>query len=413
MPRNLKAVIMGLSFIAIIFIGFFPSQVIRAEENYWPGTSWASTTPEAQNLDSDYLEDMYDFILTNEIYIQSVLIVRNGYIVNEEYLYNSARIPGKEYFDPIDPYDQIRNNKTHAIWSCTKSVTSLLTGIAISEGFISNINEKFFDIFPDKWKPIYGDENKKNITIEHLLTLTAGLEWDEVTDGFSIWPAANYSLDYILNKTLVFEPGSTFEYSTGHVELLATIIQNKTGMLLSEFAQQYLFEPIGINNTQWEWDESAWEWGSGAVQNISHGGFGIFLTPQASARLGMLCLNNGTWNGTQIVPASFVTAATSAQVTEGLLTTDTEYGYLIWLYDNCYAFVGLFGQKIFIVPEYDIVVVFNSYLEALIEYQLKYLLDTYILAAILPPKGIPGFNLFLLLGIISVIMMLMAKKQRI
>ncbi|KKN45269.1 hypothetical protein LCGC14_0684760 [marine sediment metagenome] len=420
MSRNLKAIVIGMSFISMFFVGLFPYYVVaQTPAGTWPDPDWTVRTPKSQDMNSSVIEEMYDFIYDNQSDFQSVMIVRNGYIIDENFLYYFQRSSSEIFKSQIlDAYNQIRDDTKHAIWSCTKSVTSLLIGIAIEEGFIDNVDQTFFEIFPDKWKPSYGNETKKTISIEHLLTMTSGLNWSEPDDGFEDWPADGYTLDYILDKPLVHEPGTTFEYSTGHTELLSAIIQKRTGMKTSEFARQYLFEPIGIQASEWEWTEDAWQWGSGALTTISHGGFGIYMNPRAMARIGLLALNNGTWDDTQVVPEEWIDISSTSHVTEGLFAPGTEYGYLWWLSPEYYSASGLFGQRIIVIPEHDIVVVLTHEATAdILLPEIDVIVTNYIIKAVLPPStskpAIPGYNLFLVMGIISVVAILITKKQRI
>ncbi|MFX0001714.1 MAG: serine hydrolase domain-containing protein [Candidatus Hodarchaeota archaeon] len=372
---------------AILFVSFFPQKVVLANEAYYfaeDDDSWIVKTLEARGLDSNIIEEMYDYILDNEQVIQSILISRDGYLIQDEYLYAYERTGDNFYYNPYDDMllDQIHENRHH-VWSVTKSITSLLVGIAIDLGDLDNVTQKFFDIFPDKWKPIYQNETKKDITIEDLLTMTSGLSWNEAVDAFEIWPGTGYSLDYILNKTLVHDPGTTFTYSTGNTELLAAILQNRTGVKLANYAKQYLFDPIGVDENDIEWIEDTWEWGSGALTTISHGGFGIFAAPRALARIGELCLNNGNWNGTQVIPAEWIENATTTHsipigVGEGL-----EYGYLFWLDDDFYSAIGALGQQISIIPKLDTVVVITSELLDLASNTPTYLVKNYIIQAAL------------------------------
>ncbi len=377
----------NLVIIAIITISFLPQKIVLADEEYYfaeDDNSWIVETLEARGLDSGTIEEMYNYIFGDGQYIQSILISRDGYIIHDEYLYLCQRTGDNFYYNPADDFilDQIHESRHH-IWSMTKSVTSLLVGIAIERGDLNNVSQKFFDIFPDKWKPSYLNETKKNISIEDLLTMRSGLNWSEVVDAFEIWPETGYSLDYILNKSLVHEPSTTFEYSTGNTELLAAILQNKTGVKLADYAQQYLFEPIGIDENDMEWIEDTWEWGSGSLTTISHGGFGIFATPRALARIGELCLNNGNWNGTQVVSAEWIQNATTTHSIPIGVGEGSEYGYLFWLHEDYYSAVGALGQLIAIIPELDIVVVLTSELLNLASDTPNYLIENYIIPAAL------------------------------
>jgi len=403
MSRKTRAIILGFSIFGIIIIAMFSFPVTAyagVSCSYYPSDDWKTTTPEAQRMNSSVLEEMYQyiedlFIIDPTSQFQSILILRNGYIVDESYLYNGSRVDSDVYVAPYDgpPYDQIIYDRLHHIWSATKSITSLLVGIAIDKGYIESVDETFFDIFPDKWNSTFGNETlKKEITIEHLLTQTSGFKWDELVDGFILWPSTGYSLSYILSKPLDSVPGTKFNYNTANQELLAAILQNKTGMRLSEFARQYLFEPIGIEQTEWLWLESPWPWGSGDLAYISHGGFGIFMTPRAMARIGLLCLNEGKWKCSQVISEEWIETSIEPKVTEGIFDPTKDYGYLWWLDPNYYAASGFLGQRIIVIPKYDIVVIITAQIPDIVSPYFNILINDFIIKAVLPP--IPHEYLF-------------------
>jgi len=393
----------------IVFINLFSFYGIAQTENsYWPADDWITTTPEAQGMNSNLIDEMYDFISNYNLNIQSILVSRHGFIVNESYLYNGEVIEEQRFITSSSGITR-KNRTLHVLYSCTKSIVSLLIGIAIEKGYINGVNETFFGIFPDKWKPSYGDEMKKNITIEDLLTMRSGLQWNEVFDAFSNWWTENISLDYVLQKSLESPPGSDFEYSSGNVQLLSAIIQNKTGMKTSEFARQNLFTPIGIKDDEWEWDEISWEWGNATLPNISFGGWGLFMTPRVMARIGLLCLTNGNWNGTQVVPESYISSASTNHV------GSPEYGYLFWLKNgNYYYAAGYLGQYIIVIPEYDIVLAIFSESNYVDNYALDLIINNFIIKAIISSSNpqIPGYNLLIILGIVSIVIFSKIRRKK-
>lgn len=381
------------------------SSAAQAGDVYWPDDDWDVATPEAQQMNSTTLTEMYDFIKQYNLNFHSVLITRNGYIIDENYLYN-AEITGEQKFNTTSSYMIRKNGSLHILYSCTKSVISLLIGIAIEKGYITSVNETIYNIFPDKW--IYGD-SKKNINIEDLLTIRSGLQWDEGFDAFSNWWIYNISLDYVLKKPLVSLPGTDFEYSSGNVQLLSAVIQNKTGMKTSEFAHANLFSPIGIKAEEWEWDEIDWEWGTGALDKISFGGWGLFMSPRAMARLGILSLNIGNWNGTQIVNENWISTSTKNHV------GSPQYGYLFWLKNNEYYYAaGYMGQRLIVIPEYGIVIVLFSEIFD-IDYATELMINDYILKAIIPSSNrqISGFNSIFFVMVVSISTVLIIKKRKV
>ncbi|MFX1239110.1 MAG: serine hydrolase [Promethearchaeota archaeon] len=367
--QNKNKLYIGFSIIAsLLVLSCFPVTLVKADiEYYFPDDegddTWEEKSLEALGLDPDIIEDMYDYILDNQYYIQSILISREGYIIHDEYLENFVRRPVREYgWYPglLFGVEEVRGDR-HAMWSVTKSVTSLLTSIAIERGNLTSVNERFFDIFPDRWSTDLTNATEKlDITIEDILTMTTGLNWSEGDDALSAWPESGYSISYIINKSLVTEPGMNFTYNTGNTELLAAVLQNVTNTKLSDFAQQYLFDPIGVDPDDLEWDEDPWEWATPSLPNITHGGFGIYTTPRVMARIGELCLNNGTWNGTQVVSSEWIYNMTQEHATPVGLGEEAMYGYLWWLRPEYYSAVGLFGQQISIIPELNMVVAITS-----------------------------------------------------
>lgn len=372
--RNTKLVVLGLSVTAIIFLGLLPSQALAiARPQNWPSwDNWRETTPEAQGMDSGKIEDMYSFIEANQINIQSVLIIRNGYIVNEEYLYNSVRLDEKGYYWPdADPVWELKDGRLHQVWSVTKSVLSLLTGIAIEKGFF-NLDTKFFDVFPDKWDSAkYGDpvylDAKRDITVENLLLQNVGLQWNEFDPVTSAeWGSTGFSLDYYLTKPMEYLPGTddplAWTYSSGNAEMLSVLLANKTGMTPAQFARRYLFRPLKIRDNEWDWMYGPSAWGTGNLAVKYHGGFGLFMTHRAMARIGLMLLNVGRWHRRQVVSEDWAETSTSALIDRMLFgVLPIHYGYLWWVTPGKYfqAF-GANTQRIIVIPDFDIVVVFTA-----------------------------------------------------
>jgi len=315
----------------------------------WPGNSseWEEVAPEDQGLNSSKISEMFEFINSSQIDIHSVVIVRNGYLITEEYLYSSdiyRNLAGeKEYYGGY---------KVHMQMSTTKSIIAILIGIALQEGFLDNLSQTLYEFYADIWEPTFTDsELKKNITIEQLLTMNSGLNGGGT--GYPSGAKTKLDLDCInfaLNEVpLRNPPGSegVFEYSNDGPNLLSGIIANVTGNSTEEFAREYLFEPLGIleEETFW-WNDS---------KGMDFGGYGFDCSPKVQAKLGMLCLNDGAWNGQQIVEPNFIIDATTPQI--------YGYGYLIWMVASPfegYSFIGAGGQCVYVIPEFDLVVGFTA-----------------------------------------------------
>ncbi|KKM96535.1 hypothetical protein LCGC14_1177140 [marine sediment metagenome] len=340
---------------------------LSAQDNFWPSNSseWSLVAPETQGLDSDKISEMFEFIEKMRYDIRSVIIVRNGYLLTEEYLYQSQLIENNSYYGGSLIHDQ---------WSTTKSLMSIMIGIALQEGFLDNISQTLYEFFAHIWEPSFVDsELKKNITIEQLLTMTSGYGDFAIPDAET--KIADDWIKFALDEVpLVFTPGEVgeWEYSNEGPTLLSGIITNVTGKSTEEFAKEYLFTPLGISADEYDWDYDA--------QNISYGGYGFACSPKVQAKLGILCLNNGTWNGIQIVDKNFMKNATTTQISGG---GKGDYGYLFYPNGPLEGFYtyGAAGQAIYVIPKYNITIGFagiflgSSYNSLILNYIVQFAED--------------------------------------
>ena len=398
--RNSKLAILVVSLTVIIFLGILPSQILAykyQKEDYWPDwDKWRISSPESQGMNSSKIEEMYDFIEAMEINLHSVLIVRNGYIINEEYLKDGTyvRSEQKSYDWPGHiPYYDLYDGRLHHVWSVTKSVVSLLTGIAIEMGLF-DLDTKFFDIFPDKWDdayldPVFGDA-KKDITVEHLLKQNVGIApWDDSDpDWWVSFENPSLSIDYYLTRPMAYLPGTpsplAWTYSSANGDLLSVMIANRSGITMADFAHKYLFKPLKIRDSEWFWWGTPSAWGTGDLGFKNQGGFGLCLSPRAMARIGLMCLNDGKWRGRQVVLEDWIAESTSVQITPLYMFY---YGYKWWVTpDKYYQAFGANNQRIIVIPEYNIVVIITAY--ELDEYSWlgpvnSLLIDSFITPAVL------------------------------
>jgi CubicO group peptidase (beta-lactamase class C family) len=389
------------------------------QDTFWPGNSseWTEVAPEDQGLNSSKIDEMFEFIENRSIDIHSVIIVRNGYLLTEEYLQFS------QIYTNIDGSKTYPWGLLHDQASTTKSLMSIVIGIALQEGFLDNVSQTLYEFFADIWEPTFVDsELKKDITIEQLLTMNSGL----IGEGPGYPPNAKTLLDsygsikWALDLVpLGFTPGQAgaFEYSNDGPNLLSGIITNVTGMSTEEFAKLYLFEPLGISEDEYSWWHDDYD--------ISAGGYGFFCTPKVQAKLGLLCLNNGTWNGEQIVDIDYMKDATTHQITGW-----SDYGYLFYInisvmvtdwfglptiieYDGYYT-VGAGGQSIYVLPKYNLVVCFTAsdggpYEQMIINYILQFVPET-------GPNnpGIPGFdfNMIILMIFCGTTVLIIRRKKK-
>jgi CubicO group peptidase (beta-lactamase class C family) len=204
------------------------------------------------------------------------------------------------------------------------------------------------DFFPDA-VIAKGQESKRDMTIEHLLTMTSGLPGDGDDSDWPWWEGTDTGKAAFETPQMA-APGTRFSYSSGpNCHTLACLVSRAVGMNLFDYAKKKLFGPLGMTSVQWD----------AAEDGRNFGGFGIYMTPRDMARFGYLYLNHGRWEDKQIIPASFVA------VTPPRSKAENAYGYLFWngrllQLDSSYQANGAWGQYIDILPEYDTVVVRTS-----------------------------------------------------
>ena len=293
--------------------------------------------PEQQGIDSAQLAKMFEEINQRNLNLNSVLIVRHGYLVTEAY---------------FPPY---RAGTKHDVYSITKAVISALVGIALQQGSLRDLDQKALDFFAGR-TVAENDARKQAITLGHLLTMTSGLHWsgDDDQKLFSGGDLVQLTLD----RPMVAEPGSVWNYNSGGTHLLSAILQKATGQSASAFAQAQLFQPLGISGVSWPADSNG----------VNTGGWGIRMTPRDMAKFGYLYLKGGTWDGQPVVPADWVQSSTAKQVDSA---DGRGYGYLWWqLYFGGYAALGQSGQEIIVLPDQDMVVVFTAGLDEKILWKL-------------------------------------------
>jgi CubicO group peptidase (beta-lactamase class C family) len=240
----------------------------------------------------------------------------------------------------------------HDVMSVTKSVTSLLIGIAIDKGFIPSVDEPIDGYI----RPLVNDLDsaKGRITIKQLLTMSCGLDWSEIPgpSEFMQWYSSPDKLLYILNKPFTSVPGQSFNYSDGAAHLASVVLTQATNMTANEFAQQYLFTPLGIDERNWTMDN----------RGFNYGGVRLFLYPDDMLRIGKLVLNMGRWENEQVVSEEWINESTKFQIsTQNVIPYGSSYGYYWWrATENNYNFFyanGWAGQFIVLVPEISLVVV--------------------------------------------------------
>jgi CubicO group peptidase (beta-lactamase class C family) len=363
-----------LSIAAALIVTLIGAQPAPAQDDDWPTDGWRTSTPEEQGIDSVRLAEMFAYIAEQDLNMHSLLIVRNGYLVAEMYR---------------PPYTV---DRLHHVFSVTKSFTSALIGMALADGTITSLDQRLVDFFPDRAIANL-DDQKRAITLEHLLTMSSGLAWGgdmlEQPSISALCCLADW-VQYVLDLPMADEPGTRFVYNSGGSHLLSAVFQAATGEAMEDYAADRLFAPLGITDWQWRRDP----------QLISTGGWGLWLMPRDMAKFGYLYLRGGQWDGQPIIPAEWVAASTQAQISAGRQWLADDYGYQWWIDDNGYFMaLGYGGQYIIVAPDYQMVVVVTSNLPLEDFFAPEDLLNTYILPASesagpLPanPDGVAAMN---------------------
>ncbi|MEL3962511.1 serine hydrolase [Lysinibacillus endophyticus] len=252
-------------------------------------------------------------------------------------------------------------DKQHKIYSCTKTILSLLVGIAFDKGYLHNLHQPIQEYF-SKELQAQSDERKNDITLYHLLTMTPGLhfpEWEE-WDGFAPMVQGGDIIKFTLDRELILPPGEKMNYNSGCSHLITAILQQVTGETALQFAQKHLFKPLNISNVEWYKDN----------KGIYKGADGLRLTIADMEKLCLLMLQKGQWKGTQIVSEKWIEQAISPHYST--YKHIGEYGLHWWTSkinptldddsdSNRFHFgLGFGGQYMIIVPKFNLSVIFIS-----------------------------------------------------
>ena len=348
------------------------------------GWETASLSSVGLNVDP-ILEMMDDLDAAVDHKIHSILIIKDSRLVFEAYfpgfLYDRSP-PGSD-----GDYVQYNREVLHYLASVTKSVTSVLVGIAIARGDISGADVVLSTCLPQYANILVGE--KADITLKHLLTMTSGLHWDESTypyghpqNDITILFNSADPIRYILEKPMLSSPGRAFVYKGGDTNVLGRVIRETSGVAVGSFARLNLFEPLGIEAYQWE------RFGSGDYFTSG----GLYLRPRDLAKIGSLFLNNGRWKGHQVIPLSWVDASQAEHTAAGNTPWAHGYGYQWWIRNfhsggktfRCFFAAGWGDQHLFIFPQQNMIIQFNggAYLSATSAFDSYRLVEDYILAAL-------------------------------
>lgn len=300
---------------------------------------WETGTLEEAGIDSAGINAFMRKVMEEHPYMESILIVRNGKLVFEEYLNG---------WDPA---------RIHRLQSVTKGFTSTLVGVAIEQGFIGSLDDPIRDYLPD-YSGFFGGK-KDSVTVRHLLTMSAGFKWNEGETYYAdpkrcdphLAEASDDYLKYLLERPIVEEPGTVWRYNSGYPNILGHIIEERSGMKIVEFAYRNVFEPLGIKRAFWMFISG---------ENKPSCAGGLRLISRDLARYGYLYLREGAWEGKQVVPAGWV-----RESLRGHFVSDGNVGRGYWwgkvksldgLHDIFFT-SGTGGQYVIVIPDLDTVVV--------------------------------------------------------
>jgi CubicO group peptidase (beta-lactamase class C family) len=320
-------IVMGM----LLVFTFAPLAAQESNVADWPTEGWQTSAPEAQGIDSAQLAEGLLTIRQQNINIHSLMVVRNGRLVVDAYFY---------------PYD---GNTVHDVASVTKSVMTTLIGIAADQNKLS-LDAPILSFFPER-SIANRDAWKESITVRHLVSMSSGLdctkEGGEPTNAEM--QASPDWVQFTLDRKVIWEPGAHFVYCSPGMHLLSAILEQATEMTTLDFARQYLFEPLGIREVIWPTDPQGYNTGSGDLK----------LHPHDMAKLGYLWLNQGVWEGKQIISQEWVENSVKP-----LLETREGgyYGYGWWVETAetdvlpLYRADGRGGQFVVVVPTVDLVI---------------------------------------------------------
>jgi len=317
----------------------------------FPGEQWETATPESQGINSSKLNEAIEYLEENSGLdgVNELMIVRNGYLIWEG--------------ENID--------KVHGVWSVTKSFTSTALGLLISDGKAS-LNTLASDVIPEM------NDDYPNLMLRHFATMTSGYRAhdDEPRGSYTHGPSRT---PFVPAAPLFTPPGSRYAYWDSAMNQFAHILTRIAGEPLQEFIKRRLLDPIGVNPDQWKWGDFG-EFGGyiingGAGNNSNH----IFISAREIARLGHLFLNEGNWDGHQLIPRDWIQEASAVQVPASLPLGHSEsglegsgvYGFNWWTNgvkpngerkwpgapNGTYAAWGHNNNNLFIIPEWNMVIV--------------------------------------------------------
>jgi CubicO group peptidase (beta-lactamase class C family) len=345
--------------------------VHRFPLDHWPTARWPCAAPSEVGIEAAPILALdAEFARGDHGFVDGLTIIRHGAIVfDRSYPHDYATAYGGRdttlspynYFHPAwHPY--YHGTDLHTLQSVTKSVTAVLVGMALARHELPTLDVPLLQYF-DTTAIDHLDDRKQRITLRHLLTMSAGLDWDELSvpyeDPTNVCQHMEQSADWVgftLNRPMAYEPGTVFAYNSGLSHLLSPILLHATGSPVDAYAATHLFQPLGITDFHWK----------RAPGDLPDTQSGLYLRRTDLAKIGYLYLRDGWWEGHGLVPEGWVQASTRPAMPH--VRPHTDYGYHWWLLTDeaprrtaAWAAFGYGGQYLLLVPEVAVILVVTGW----------------------------------------------------
>lgn len=366
--------------LSCIALSLAVTTLVGAQATY-PATSWPSATPAAVGINPAVLDSL-DREIREGRYgnVDRLLVIRHGKLAwDRSYAHDYDSIYGDSARrkNPLNPHDlgspynyfapwwhpYYRRGTLHTLQSVTKTITSVIVGVAVARGDFPSIDTPILTWF-DTTKVANIDDRKRRLTVRHLLSMTAGIDWNENLpyidpNNSAVQMEGSYDwVSYAINRPMAEEPGVRFNYNSGATELVAHIFRTATGVDIEEYAAQHLFQPLGIR--EWYWKRTP----AGVVDTEG----GLYLSAPDLARVWYLFLQQGKWQGKTIVSPEWVRESIRPAVQVGSAAGGPRYGLAWWLYrsprdttDFLWGGSGFGGQFPVAFPKSGLLVVINGW----------------------------------------------------
>jgi CubicO group peptidase (beta-lactamase class C family) len=325
-------------FLLLITASCLPEGQYKMPVNYEPrerADGWIISDPSSEGFNPGRLEEVYNMMFEEGSFLnsRSLLIVKNGKLVSES------------YFRDKNDIDRKSNIK-----GLTKCFTSVLAGFAWDLGLIDT-ETSLYTYIPDYFD---ADRSKREITVEDILTMRTGLEWDDMVhtrDLFNVGRFPN-SVRVVLTKPMVHSAGSEFLCNDGTPQITMGLLRHVFRLGQTDSLVNKLFSPLGISDFIWEQH----------TDGLHYGGIGLHLRARDLARFGLFCLNMGLWEDKQIVSRCWMEMAASPRIEPEMTGQPWHYGYSWWIdkANDAYFGRGAGGHYLYIAPSFDLVVVHTA-----------------------------------------------------